>query len=136
MLKKKCVTVKFWSRSCFHLSNYNFDRNLYISSDSFCYSCRKRLCFHVINNYFNSLGNSFIVNDRKINNLGLVFLEYLSCVGVKEGFLNCLANVLLFISGLCFGYCFAFFYLRRVVNDDIDSFFSEPLAKKTKNKKK
>ena len=73
---------------------------------------------------------------EKLLKLGLVFVEYISCVGVKEGFLNCLANVLLFISGLCFGYCFAFVYLRRVINDDIDSFFSEPSAKKKKKTKK
>ena len=71
---------------------------------------------------------------EKLLNLGLVFFEYFSCVGVKEGFLNCLANVLLFISGLCFGYCFAFVYLRCVINDDIDSFFSEYSAKKQKIK--
>ena len=66
ILKKKCVRLKFWSRSCLDLTNYNFDRNLYTSSDLFCYSCRERLCFHVINNYFNSIVQSFIVNDRKI----------------------------------------------------------------------
>ena len=58
-----------------------------------------------------------------------MFFEHFSYVDVKEGFLNYLANVLLFI----FRYCFAFVYLRRVINDDIDSFFSEYSAKKKKN---
>ena len=61
ILKKKCVSVKFWSRSCLYLSNYK----LYISSGSFCHPCCERLCFYVINNYFNSIGKSFIVNGRK-----------------------------------------------------------------------
>ena len=67
---------------------------------------------------------------QQLLNLGLMFFEYFSCVGVKEGFLNYLENVLLFISGLCFGYCFAFFYLKHVVNDDTGNIFSEYLAKK------
>ena len=58
--EKKCVAVEFWSRSCLDLSNYNFDRNLYIYSGSFCYFCQKYLCFHVINNYFNLIDRSFI----------------------------------------------------------------------------
>ena len=67
---------------------------------------------------------------EQLLNLGLMFFEYFSCVSVKEGFLNYLENVLLFISGICFGCCSAFVYLRHVVNDDTDSFFSEYLAKK------
>ena len=55
----------------------------------------------------------------------ILFVEYFSCVGTKEESLNYLANVLFFISGLCFGYYVAFVYLRRVINDDIDSFFIE-----------
>ena len=51
--KKKSVAVEFWSRSLLDLSNYNFDRNLYIYSSSFCYFYEEYLCFHVINNYFN-----------------------------------------------------------------------------------
>ena len=66
-------------------------------------------------------------------NLGLMFFEYFCCIGVKEGFLNYLASVLLFISGLCFGYCFAFVYLRCVISIEIDSFCSEYSAKKIKN---
>ena len=61
VLKKKCVTVDFWSRSCLDLSNYNFDRNLYIYSGSFCYFCQEYLCFHVIHNYFNFIDRSFIL---------------------------------------------------------------------------
>ena len=64
-----------------------------------------------------------------------MFFEYFSCFDVKEGFLNYLANVLLFIPSLCFGYCFAFVYLRRVINDDIDSFFSKYSAKKKRLKR-
>ena len=70
---------------------------------------------------------------EKLLSLGLMFFEYFSYVDVKEGFLNYLANVLLFISSLCFGYCFAFVYLRRVINDNIDGFFSGYSAKKKKN---
>ena len=66
---------------------------------------------------------------EKLLNIGLMFLEFFSCVGVKEGFLNYLANVLLFISGLSVEYFFAFVYLRRVINNDINSFFSENLTK-------
>ena len=61
VLKKKCVTVGFWSRSCLDLSNYNFDRNLYIYSGSLCHSCQEYLYFHVINNYFNFIDRSFTV---------------------------------------------------------------------------
>ena len=66
---------------------------------------------------------------EKLLNIGLMFLEFFSCVGVKEGFLNYLANVLLFISGLSVEYFFAFVYLRCVINNDINSFFSENLTK-------
>ena len=56
----------------------------------------------------------------------ILFAEYFSCVGTKEESLNYLANALFFISGLCFGLHYvAFVYLRRVINDDIDSFFIE-----------
>ena len=58
--------------------------------------------------------------------LGFILLiEYFSCLGTKEESLNYLANVLLFISGLCFEYYVAYVYLRCVINDDIDSFFIE-----------
>ena len=53
----------------------------------------------------------------------ILFIEYFSCVGTKQESLNYLANVLFFISGLCFGYCFAYKYLRRAINDEIDVFY-------------
>ena len=65
--------------------------------------------------------------------LGFILFEYFSCVGTKEVSLNYLANVLFFISGLYFGYCFAFVYLRRMIAEDIDRLFREYLAKKLKN---
>ena len=40
--------------------------------------------------------------------LGFILFEYSYCVGTKEVSLNYIANVLLFISGLSFRYCFAF----------------------------
>ena len=78
---------------------------------------------HVINNYFSFKSCCILVS---------FFFKYFSSIGTKEVSLNYLANILLFISGLCFGYCFAFVYLSRVTDDDIDSFFSEYLAKKNK----
>ena len=80
---------------------------------------------HVINNYFSFKICCILVS--------FFFFKYFSSVGTKEVCLIYLANVLFFISVLCFGYCFAFAYLRRVTDDDIDSFFSEYLGKKIKN---
>ena len=62
--------------------------------------------------------------------LGFILFENSSCVDTKEVSLNYEANVLFFISGLCFWYFFAFVYLRRLIDDDIDRFFSENSAKK------
>ena len=60
----------------------------------------------------------------------ILFVEYFSCIGTKEESLDYLANVLFFIAGLCFGYYVTFVYLRRVINDNIDSFFIEYSVKK------
>ena len=65
--------------------------------------------------------------------LAFSLFESFSCFDTKEVSLNYLADVLFFISGLCFGYCFAFVCLRRVIDDDIGSLFSEYSAKKLKN---
>ena len=67
--------------------------------------------------------------------LGSILFEHFSCVGTKEDSLNFLAHILFFISGLCFGHYVAYFYLRRLINDDIDSFFVEYSAKNKKMSK-
>ena len=64
--------------------------------------------------------------------LHFILFEYFSCVGTTEESLNYLANILFIISGLCFGYYVAYFYLRRVINDDIDSLFVEYSVKNEK----
>ena len=66
--------------------------------------------------------------------LGFTLFEYFFCIGAKEVSLSYLANVF-FISGLCFVYYFTFAYVRRVIDDDIDSFFSEYSAKNLKTNK-
>ena len=64
--------------------------------------------------------------------LRFILFEYFSYVGTKEESLDFLANVLFFISGLCFGYYVAYFYLRHVINGDINSFFVEYSVKNKK----
>ena len=67
--------------------------------------------------------------------LGFTLFEYFFCIGAKEVSLSYLANVLFFISGLCFVYYFTFVYVRHVIDDDIDSLFSEYSAKNLKTNK-
>ena len=43
------------------MANLCFDNNERVSSISFCNACQYRICFYVINNYFNSIDRSFIV---------------------------------------------------------------------------
>ena len=63
---------------------------------------------------------------EKLLYLGFIlFIEYYSCVSTKDESLNYLANVLFFVSDLCFGYYVAYVYLRRAIDNDIDSFFIE-----------
>ena len=62
MLEKKCLGVRFFSRSCSEQTNHDLDRNFYVSPSSFCRVCQERLLFHAINKYFNSIDKSLIVN--------------------------------------------------------------------------
>ena len=55
----------------------------------------------------------------------ILFIEYFSCDGTEQESLNYLANVSFFVSGLCFGYYFAYKYLSRVITEHIDTFFFE-----------
>ena len=60
----------------------------------------------------------------------ILFIEYFSCVDTEQESFSYLGNVLFFVSGLCFGYCFAYRNLRSVINDDIDVFLIEYSVKK------
>ena len=66
ILRKRCQSIKFWSKSCLENVNLCFDKIEQVSSVSFCYACQYRLCFYIINNYFNSIDKSFIVKWYKI----------------------------------------------------------------------
>ena len=55
----------------------------------------------------------------------ILFNEYFSCVATEQESLNYLANTLFFVSGLCFGYCFAYKYLSRVTIKHTDAFLFE-----------
>ena len=40
MLEKKCLSVRFISRSCLEETNYELDRNLYVFPSLFCRTCQ------------------------------------------------------------------------------------------------
>ena len=55
MLEKKCLGVRFISRSCLEETNHELNRNFHVSPSTFYRMCQERLVFHVINKYFNSI---------------------------------------------------------------------------------